>query len=224
MSCRFRQDIFGIYYAYMESLGKIFGSRNRVKMMRMFLFNPSLIFDFDEVVMRTRSKAPDIRTELNMLTSLGFLRKKKFVKKVSSLPTKKNPNPKIKKVQKTGWMLERKFEMAEPLRVLLLDSELVNEKDIAKGLKKAGTIKLLVLSGIFTRDVDRKLDVLIVGNSLKKDILEKEMAILESEIGRELRYAVFSVEEYQYRITMYDKLIRDIMDNRYITIIDTLAV
>jgi hypothetical protein len=66
--------------------------------------------------------------------------------------------------------------------------------------------------------------VLIVGNSLKKDILEKEMAILESEIGRELRYAVFSIEEYQYRITMYDKLIRDIMDNRYITIIDTLAV
>lgn len=220
---RSRSGLFGIYYSYMESLGKIFGSRHRVKVMRLFLFNQSSTFDLQDVVGRTQTKSVDIRKELNMLTKIGFLRKKNFIKKTPGRVTKNNPNPAVKKTKKIGWTLNARFEMAEPLRVLLLDSELVNEKDLVKRIKKAGTIKLLALSGIFTYDPGRKLDLLIVGNTLKKDILEKEMAILESEIGRELRYAVFTTTEFEYRITMYDKLIRDTMENRHIKLINSIT-
>lgn len=220
---RSRFGLFGIYYTHMESLGKIFGSRHRVKIMRLFLFNSSSTFDVDDVVCRTKTPSTYISKELHMLTKIGFLRKKSFIKKTPGRITKKNQKPPMKKTKKIGWALNTKFNIVEPLRVLLLDSELVNEKDLTKRIKKTGTIKLLVLSGVFTYDLDRKLDLLVVGNNIKKDLLTKEMATLESEIGRELRYGVFTVDEYKYRITMYDKLIRDIMENNHIKLINKIT-
>lgn len=206
----------------MESLGKIFGNRYRVKIMRLFLFNNVLPFDIDDIVSRTKTKKPDARKELAMLTKIGFLRKKSFIKKIPKKPTKKDIKPEFKRIKKQGWIFNKKFELAEALRVLLLDSELVHEKDITKMIRKSGTIKLLILSGLFVQDTNRKIDILVVGNSLKKDILEKEIAILESEIGRELSYAVFDGSEFKYRISMYDKLIRDVLENDHIKLINTI--
>lgn len=207
---------------YMESLGKIFGSNQRVKIMRLFLFNDVVVFDIDDVVTRTKIKKVDARKELNMLTKIGFLRKKNFTKKVAKKTFKNDTKPEFKSLKKQGWVLDKKFELAEPLRVLLLDSELVKEKDIIKRIRKSGPIKLLVLSGLFTRDINRKLDLLVVGTNLKKDILEKEVTILESEIGRELSYAIFDQAEFDYRVRMYDKLIRDVMENKHIKLINSI--
>jgi hypothetical protein len=38
------------------------------------------------------------------------------------------------------------------------------------------------------------------------------MRRLEAEIGAELVYAVFDTKEFIYRLNMYDKLVRDILD------------
>ena len=35
---------------------------------------------------------------------------------------------------------------------------------------------------------------------------------LEAEIGAELTYATFETKEFIYRLNMYDKLVRDILD------------
>jgi hypothetical protein len=64
--------------------------------------------------------------------------------------------------------------------------------------------------------------MLIVGDSLKREVLEKEIVTLESEIGRELSYAVFETKEFNYRITMYDKLIRDVLENKHSLIINKI--
>jgi hypothetical protein len=207
----------------MESLGKIFGSTMRVKIMRLFLFNSSLYFDIDDVALRARLKKPDTRKELVMLEKIGFLKKKSFVKKIekiSKTKADKKNKPEYKKIKKNGWVLNTRFDLIKPLTKLLLDSELITESDISKRIKKSGMIKLILLSGIFMRDEDRKLDMLIVGEKIKREILEKEIAIIESEIGHELRYGFFTPEEYKYRIRMYDKLVRDIMEYEHITVID----
>ncbi len=205
----------------MESLGKIFGSIGRIKIMRMFLFNSAQSFDIDTVVSRTRLKRVDARKELTMLTKIGFLRKKDFIKKTTK-EKKGEKKPVIVKKKVSGWALNRRFELIEPLQQLLIDRDLINEKLLVSKIRKAGSIKLLLLSGIFTRDDNRKLDILVVGNRLKKDILEEYMLVLESEIGRELRYAFFSEQEYEYRLSMYDKLIRDSLENEHISLINSL--
>jgi hypothetical protein len=206
----------------MESLGKIFGSNHRVKIMRLFLFNETTAFDIDDIVNRSRVKKTEARKEINMLVKIGFLKKKSFSKKVPKKTKNKKEEVTYTKVKKQGWIINNNFKLVRPLRNLLLDSELIQEKGIIKQIRKSGTIKLLVLSGIFIKDANRKLDILIVGKKIKRDILEKEVSIIESEIGRELRYAFFSEKEFSYRLSMYDKLVRDIIENEHRELVNTL--
>ena len=206
----------------MESLGKIFGSNNRVKIMRLFLFNQYDVFDINDIVLRSLVKKPDARKELSMLSKIGFLRKKTFIKKTTKEGKGKNAKQKITKKQTTGWILDSKFDLAEPLKTLLIDSKLIREKELIARIKKTGTIKLLALSGLFVKDYNRKLDILIVGDRLKRAIFEKEIVKLESEIGRELSYAIFETKEFNYRIKMYDKLIRDLIENEHQMLINKI--
>lgn len=207
----------------MELLGKIFGNPYRVKIMRLFLFNTQTAFDIEDVVMRTRGKKPDIRKELRALEKIGFLKEKSFSKKVL-VPTrsKTTTEKKYKKVKTKGWVINTRFELIKPLYTLLIDSELIKEKDLIKRIKKTGTIKLLILSGLFINDDDGKIDMLVVGDKIKKDALEREIAIIESEIGKELSYTFFDPDEFKYRLSMYDKLLRDILDSRHKKLINTL--
>lgn len=206
----------------MESLGKIFGSTHRVKIMRLFLFNESEAFDLDDISTRTRVKKTDLRKEINMLAKIGFIKKKSFLKKVKKTSRKKDAKPEFKSVRKEGYAVNPRFDLLKPLQVLLVDSELIKSKELIKRIRKAGTIRLLILSGLFVRDENRKLDILIVGENIKRDILEKEITIIESEIGRELSYAFFDQKEFEYRLSMYDKLVRDIMENAHRRLVDTL--
>ncbi|MCA9352781.1 hypothetical protein KC901_01210 [Patescibacteria group bacterium] len=197
----------------MEVLGKIFGSPHRVKVMRLFLSHETTPFDIDDIVTRTRSKKADVRKEINMLTNIGLLKKKTFSTKVPKKTKKKNAQPEFRTVKKQGWILNTQFSLVRPLQILLVDSELIDEKDIVKRIKRAGPVKLLILSGLFVRDNNRHVDVLVVGNKLKKDVLYRELSVIESEIGRELTYAFFDQAEFEYRMSMYDKLVRDVLEN-----------
>ena len=47
---------------------------------------------------------------------------------------------------------------------------------------------------------------------------------IESEIGREIRYAVFDTPDFQYRYNMCDKLIRDVLDYPHEKVIDKLGI
>jgi hypothetical protein len=56
------------------------------------------------------------------------------------------------------------------------------------------------------------VDLLIVGDRMKRGKIEKGIRRLEAEIGAELVYAIFETKEFNYRLNMYDKLVRDILD------------
>lgn len=205
----------------MELLGKIFGSTHRVKIMRLFLFNQGYAFDADEIIRRARVKKADLRKEISLLSKIGFLKKKEFSKKVVSKKKTATGKPIYTSVKASGWVINQRFVLIEPLRNLLIETDLINEADFIKRIRKTGTIKLLVLSGLFVKDDTRLLDILVVGDNIKPEILSREMSILESEIGRELHYAFFDVQEFRYRKRMYDKLVRDVLENTHIKLVDT---
>ena len=56
------------------------------------------------------------------------------------------------------------------------------------------------------------MDLLIVGDKLKRGKIEEGIKKIEAEIGIELVYAVFETKEFIYRLNMYDKLVRDVLD------------
>ena len=71
---------------------------------------------------------------------------------------------------------------------------------------------MIIISGVFIKNHDSRVDLLIVGDKMKRGKIEEGVKRLEAEIGAELTYAVFDTKEFIYRLNMYDKLVRDILD------------
>jgi hypothetical protein len=55
-------------------------------------------------------------------------------------------------------------------------------------------------------------------------MLDNIIKSIEAEMGHEIRYAVFETKEFTYRLGMFDKLIRDILDYPHEKIINRLNV
>jgi hypothetical protein len=67
-----------------------------------------------------------------------------------------------------------------------------------------------------------RLDLLLVGDGLKKSEAARIVRGMEAEIGTELTYALFNTEEFLYRINVRDKLVRDIFDYSHEVILNRL--
>lgn len=173
----------------MEILGKMLGGQARVKIMRLFLLNTDKGFSVKEVEKRSRVNRSLVNKELKVLASINFIKKRG-----------------------DEWHFNPSFKYAEEIEDLLINSDSLDKSTILEIFKKAGKVKLLVVSGIFIKNKDSRVDLLIVGDKLKKGRIEEGMKKLEAEIGLELTYAIFDTKEFDYRINMYDKLVRDILD------------
>jgi hypothetical protein len=97
-------------------------------------------------------------------------------------------------------------------------------KEIIKKISRVGNIKLILISGVFLHDKDSRVDVLVVGDRLKQAKLLSIMLSIEAQLGKELRYAAFETTDFQYRLSIYDKLIRDILDHRHEKILNKLGI
>ena len=200
-----------------DKLGKLFGSTARVKILRLFLFNPETPYDIDEVASRSKVAKPQARKELKALMHAGFLREKQVTRVIEGVRT-------IRRKRVKGFFVNPAYPLSEPLKTLLIESELVQVNELPKRFQSAGKIVLFVASGIFTHDPDRSIDILIVGDRIRRNSIDQAVRQLESEIGKEVRYALFEIAEFQYRVKMYDKLLRDVFDFPHIKLIGKLAL
>jgi len=64
----------------------------------------------------------------------------------------------------------------------------------------------------------------VVGDRLEERSLDTAVQKLEAELGRELRFAAFSTEEFRYRVGVYDRLIRDALDYPHKVILDKIGL
>ena len=210
---------FSVHYKDMEQLAKLLGGTERVKIMRLFLHHKDVVLSVKETIEKSKSNAIIVRKEIALLLGIGFLEKKKN-RTYSTLGKGKHAKSIIKEV--IGYKLNEEFLHNQALKDLLFDFETVNRKDLANRFKSIGRIKLFIVSGIFLGQKDSRIDVLIVGESLKRPKGEKIFEALAAELGRELLYTIMDVEEYTYRLKMYDKFVRDIIDMPHEKVLDKL--
>jgi Fic family protein len=58
----------------MKSVTHIFGGEAKVKIMRLFVFNPSQVFATQDVALRTKEKPAKVRREIRELSKAGLLK------------------------------------------------------------------------------------------------------------------------------------------------------
>jgi hypothetical protein len=189
----------------MDPLARLLGSNALLKLLRLFLFNEGQPFTLAEAAARSKTPKDAARREVNLLLSAGVIRKR---------------------AGKGGatYAADPRFPHYAALQNFLRATSVLSDAEMLAALKRAGALRLVVLSGMFTGAVDTKVDLLVVGDRLDERALETNIHKLEAELGRELRYASFSTEEFRYRIGVYDRLIRDALDYPHKVLLDKIGL
>lgn len=189
----------------MDPLAKLFGSFARLKLLRLFLFNDDTSFSLSEVNARTKTAKEAVRKELTALTAMQVLKKK---------TAKKG----------TVYEANRKFQHYSALQAFIRSTTGLSDANIVDPLKRAGALRLVVLSGLFTGAQEIKLDLLVVGDKLEDRVLDQAVRSLEAELGRELTFAAFTTEDFKYRRGVYDRLLRDVFDFPHRVLLDRIGL
>lgn len=228
----------------METLTALFGSSAKVRILRLFLLNESIPYSLEEISEKSQVKVSEVKVhvksfeKINLVISKSTLRdvevvtqKRKLVPTTtpSGRPSKKKAVKIIKETKVVSkkvpcWNLNVEEMIVSPLRALLIESEMVKSKDIAKRLGKSGAVKLLVLSGIFVKNAHDKVDIVMVGDKIDQKHFQKQVKQIEAEVGKELRYSVFTPEDFAYRMQMFDKYLFDVFSKPHEKIIHKMEI
>jgi hypothetical protein len=205
----------------MDTLTAIFGSDAKVKIMRLFLFNETTTFLVREIIERTKSAQDQVKKELNILEKASILKSRKVSKDVQ---VQKGKTVITKKIEGLGYYLNTKYPYLDPLKNLLTITSLRVDESLTKRFTNAGKIKLFIVAGVFTQNWDSRVDLLLVGEDLNISKIENVIKIIESEIGKEIAYSAFETQDFEYRLGIHDRLVRDILDYPHVTLLDRLGV
>ncbi len=184
-------------------LEKVFGSRTRVKLFRLFFTQPDEEFFVREISREVGEQINSVRRELTSLESIGLL--------ISE-----------QKDKKKFYHVDTSFPLYAELRSLILKSRLTLEKEFIKSISTLGPTQYLALTGYFVNDESGQVDLFIVGS-----ITKAKMTILldqfQKSFGRQLRFTVMTKQEYAYRKDVTDKFLYEIINAKKIVLIDKLG-
>jgi len=203
-----------------DVLSALFGSVARVKLLRLFLSNPDTCYTSVEIKNHTKVHIQTVRKEINLFLKIGLIKKQQDTRVVTR-GRGENKRETSKKV--SGFIINKNFTELLALRSFILNIAPTDDDGILKKVSVVGKIKLVIVAGEFTRDPDSRIDILVVGDALKEPKLKSVIRDLEANMGRELRYAAFSTKDFNYRLGVYDRLVRDVLDYPHQIIVDRLG-
>lgn len=190
-------------------LAKLFGSTARVKILKLFLLNPDNAYYIRQVSRHLNLQLNAVRRELENLETIGLL--------TSHQGTDDEHDG--GKTERKFYQANKDFILFSEVRELIIKAQILCEKDFTEKLKKLGTVKLLVLSGLFLNDKQAPVDMLIVGD-FSKDKVNKLVKELENELVNEVNYAVLTEEEFRYRQQVTDVFLYAVLESKKIVVID----
>ncbi|HPA25783.1 MAG TPA: hypothetical protein PLK76_03425 [bacterium] len=191
-------------------LENIFGSRTRVKLLKVFLNHPEENFFVRELSRSIDEKINSVRRELENLERVGLIKSVIDSSKI------------VKKDNKKYYTVNTNFILYPEFKNLILKSRVLLERSLAESINKLGKIKFLMLTGFFVDNPRVKTDLLIVGN-IDHQKLKKIIKKMEHDFEQEIRYTILSNQEFHYRNQITDKFLFDVMEGKKIILIDNLS-
>lgn len=206
---------------------QLFGSKTRVKLLQLFYQNPNRSFYVREITRKIDEQINSVRRELANLLSIGLIK------------SDTNNNRLYYEVNQTfehyqalaSIFAGKKFKVSKKATVAPqpTDEEGTgsvgvvtpddSEDPFVKELARAGNVRLAVFTGQFTRDDTVGVDLVVVGD-INHSAIENIVAELEKSEKKELRYSIFSPEEYIYRQQVNDKFTVKLADAKKIILIN----
>jgi hypothetical protein len=218
-------------------LSKLFGSKSRVKILKLFVLHPGERFYISKLSRKLGLQINPIKRELDNLEQFGLIKTDIAgeIEKGNEEPNAIQDEKALKsgkkrkiarddfngKSEKMNYEVNTDFVLYNEIKELIIKAQILNERDFVETIKKTGKIKLFILTGLFVNQLESMVDMLIVGQINKPKFLDiiKE---LEQELGREVNFTLMNTAEYKYRKDMTDVFLYRILEGKNIVIIDEL--
>lgn len=194
---------------------QLFGSKTRVKLLRLFYSNPNRSFYVREITRKIEEQINSVRRELANLLNIGII----------SSDTTDN---------KLYYEVNQKYEFFEPLTEIFGSGVTATTKkkaakapktavvpDVDEDIRALGNVHLLLYTGQFTRDESSGVDVFVVGD-VNPTQLNKFIAGLEKKEGKELRYSHMTPVDFNYRLEVKDRFLSNVMSSKKQVLIDQI--
>ena len=204
----------------------LFESVAKVRLLRLFMQNMDRHFTLQEIKEHTQIVNSSLARDLNKLVKIGLVKEKSAAmheeKKAVAPSRKKRKKQKNKKI--LTYAVNSEFPVLNELSNFVIKSSSASRKKILSDIKRVGKIKLAIISGIFLNDDTSRLDLMVVGEDIKKRSFERFLANTESELGKTLRYSIMDIDEFRYRLNMYDRFLRDVLEHDHEKLINKLDI
>ncbi|HUO75573.1 MAG TPA: hypothetical protein VMU12_01470 [Candidatus Paceibacterota bacterium] len=193
-------------------LDNLFGSRVRVKLLKLFYRQHPATFSMAELAAHIQEPAFIARRELNVLRDIGMVKKMR------------GPGHSADR-----FLLNTDFDFYTELRDLVLKPSPAENDRLIRRINALGRVKLAVLAGIFVSRPDdltyeTPADLLIVGDDIDRARLVKFLKSLEADMGTEIRFGVMEKEDFLYRYKMFDRFLRVLLEGPHRKIINKLEL
>lgn len=178
---------------------QLFGSKTRVKLLRLFYGNPNRPFYVREITRKIDEQINSVRRELANLLNIGII--------ISDTTNNR----------RLYYEVNQSYDFYKPLLAIFGEGESLAPTDKQTGkragvaaednkMKALGHLELVFYTGQFTRDESSGVDMLIVGD-VNQNALQKYISGLETQEGKEIRYVLMPMREFQYRRQIKDRFI-----------------
>ena len=188
-----------------EILEQLFDSPIKVRLLKLFLRNEDQSFCTQDIIERTKSDPSICRRHIKKLDNIKFI----------DFRTKNN---------KRFYSINKSFDFYNELKILVLKSSPASKEKILKKLRSFRRINLAILSGVFVNSENSRMDILIVGDNIKKKNLSNFLKDLGADVGKEIDYVLLSTEDFKYRYDMFDRFIRDVLEKPHEKLINKLKI
>lgn len=193
---------------------QLFGSKTRVKLLKLFYSNPNRSFYVREITRKIDEQINSVRRELSNLLSIGII----------ASDTTNN---------RLYYEVNQEYEYYQPLSMIFGEADIKKEasadtvnnapikkvdSDVAE-LATLGNVEIVLYTGQFTRDESSGIDMLIVGD-VNQTKLHKFMNALEVKEKKEIRYVVLSSVEFTYRRQVKDRFLINVLNAKKQVLID----
>jgi len=183
-------------------LRDIFISKTRVKLLEIFLTDPTQMFHVRDLVRRTDEEINAVRRELARMERVGMV--------------KKEPRG-----NRLYYWFRHDYALYHDLLSMVAKTTGLGAA-LLKNRSKLGNVQVIMFSGKFVRHLTRKspdeVDVLIVGN-----ITMPELASLiraeEERRGQVINYTPMTEDELKFRRTRRDPFLQEIFNQSRIMIL-----
>lgn len=184
---------------------KLFGSKTRAKLLRLFFENPEKSFYVREMTRVIEEQINSVRRELMNLESIGIIKSETFDNKIYYSANSKHPfyRPMID-------IFSKKIDTSREQDVVTSkwDEYTRPVKNYLKGL--VVTNRLPGQEGI---------DLLIIGNDRTKK-LTRWAEVVEKKLGKPINYVIMSPDDFTYRKNVRDRFVSEIFEMEISEIID----